>query len=95
MYSHHLVGTGWKSGIGEIPSPLVVVFDVEFGQLGELNLQLATSVVDVLSVENLSRVFCGVTRTVLHQSLGGMGVVSKSDVGVVASTVFGIGGMGI
>ena len=69
VYSHHLVGTGWQSRVGEIPSPFVVVFDVEFRQFGELNLQLATSVVDVLSVENLSRVFCGVTRTVFNQRL--------------------------
>jgi len=75
---HHLVGTRWQSGIGEIPTPFVVVFDVEFGQFGELDLQLATSVVDVLSVENLSRVFCGVTRTVFHQSLKDV-VLSEGD----------------
>jgi len=66
---HHVVGTRWKSRVGEIPSSFVVVLDVEFGQFGVLNLQLATSVVDVLSVENLSRVLGGVTRTVLHQRL--------------------------
>lgn len=68
-YLHHVVGTRWKSRVGEIPSSFVVVLDVEFGQFGVLNLQLATSVVDVLSVENLSRVLGGVTRTVLHQRL--------------------------
>ena len=69
MRLHHLVGAGWESGIGEVPAPFVVVLDVELGQFGKLDLQLATSVVDVFPVENLSRVLGGVTRTVFHQSL--------------------------
>jgi len=75
---HHLVGAGWESGIGEVPAPFVVVLDVELGQFGKLDLQLATSVVDVFPVENLSRVLGGVTRTVFHQSLEDV-ILGESD----------------
>lgn len=45
--------TGGQHWVGEVATVVVVELDVEVGQLGQVNAQRATAIVDVLSIQCL------------------------------------------